>query len=60
MYGSSAGGRTKQTKFRGQDLNAELHLNLMDVYKSQQQTLTINGKSIRLTIPAGVEKWASD
>jgi curved DNA-binding protein len=55
MYGSSAGGRTKQTKFRGQDLNAELHLNLMDVYKSQQQTLTINGKSIRLTIPAGVE-----
>jgi len=55
MYGSGAGGRTKQTKFRGQDLNAELHLNLMDVYKSQQQTLTVNGKNIRLTIPAGVE-----
>ena len=55
MYGSGAGGRTKQTKFRGQDLNAELHLNLMDVYKTQQQTLTINGKNIRLTIPAGVE-----
>lgn len=53
MYGS--GARTKQTKFRGQDLNAELHLNLMDVYKSQQQTLTVNGKNIRLTIPAGVE-----
>lgn len=55
MYGSGGGGRTKQTKFRGQDLNAELHLNLMDVYKSQQQTLTVNGKNIRLTIPAGVE-----
>jgi curved DNA-binding protein len=55
MYGSGAGGRNKQTKFRGQDLNAELHLNLMDVYKSQQQTLTVNGKNIRLTIPAGVE-----
>lgn len=55
MYGSGAGGRTRQTKFRGQDLNAELHLNLMDVYKTQQQTLTINGKNIRLTIPAGVE-----
>ena len=55
MYGSGAGGRTKQTKFRGQDLNAELHLNLIDVYKSQQQTLTVNGKNIRLTIPAGVE-----
>lgn len=55
MYGSNAGGRTGQTKFRGQDLNAELHLNLMDVYKTQQQTLTVNGKNIRLTIPAGVE-----
>jgi len=55
MYGSGAGGRTKQKKFRGQDLNAELHLNLMDVYKTQQQTLTVNGKNIRLTIPAGVE-----
>lgn len=55
MYGSGAGGRTKQTKFRGQDLNAELHLNLIDVYKSQQQTLTVNGKNIRLTIPAGIE-----
>jgi curved DNA-binding protein len=53
MYGS--GARTKQTKFRGQDLNVELHLNLMDVYKTQQQTLTVNGKNIRLTIPAGVE-----
>ena len=38
MYGSGAGGRARQTKFRGQDLNAELHLNLMDVYKTQQQT----------------------
>ncbi|MBL7937568.1 MAG: J domain-containing protein [Bacteroidia bacterium] len=55
MYGSGAGGKTRQTKFRGQDLNAELHLSLMDVYKTQQQTLTINGKNIRLTIPAGVE-----
>ena len=55
MYGSGAGGRTRQTKFRGQDLNAELHLNLMDVYKTRQQTLTVNGKNIRLTIPAGVE-----
>lgn len=53
MYG--AGGRSKQTKFRGQDLNAELNLNLIDVYKTQQQTLTVNGKNIRLTIPAGVE-----
>lgn len=54
MHGNN-GGRSRQTKFRGQDLNAELHLNLKDVYKSQQQTLTINEKNIRLTFPAGIE-----
>jgi curved DNA-binding protein len=52
MYGR---GGNRQTKFRGQDLNAELHLNLKDVYKSQQQTITVNGKNIRLTFPAGIE-----
>jgi len=54
MYGNT-GNKSRQTKFRGQDLNAELHLSLKDVYKSQQQTLTVNGKNIRLTIPAGIE-----
>lgn len=54
MYGN-AGRRRRQPKFRGQDLHAELHLNLRDVYQSQQQTLTVNGKNIRLTFPAGIE-----
>ncbi len=54
MYGNSRSER-RQTKFRGQDLNAELHLSLNDVYTSQQQTLTVNGKKIRLTFPAGIE-----
>lgn len=54
MYGNG-GNNSRQTKFRGQDLNTELHLNLKDVYKSQQQTLTVNGKNIRLTFPAGIE-----
>lgn len=30
-------------------------LNLTDILVSQKQTLTVNGKNIRLTIPAGVE-----
>jgi curved DNA-binding protein len=52
MFGSGARGRS--IKFKGQDFNAELHLDLKDVYKTHQQTLTVNGKKIRLTIPAGV------
>lgn len=55
MYGRAGGGRSREAKFRGQDLNAELHLSLADVYKTQKQTLTVNNKSIRITIPAGIE-----
>ncbi len=52
---SRAGSRGGNVKFRGQDFNAELHLDLKDVYKTHKQTLTVNGKNIRITIPAGVE-----
>lgn len=52
MFG---GGKQRQANFKGQDFNAELRLNLRDVYTSQKQTLTVNGKNIRLTIPAGIE-----
>lgn len=57
MFGGSAGGgrSSRQTKFRGEDFNAELHLDLIDAYKTQKQTLTVNGKKIRITIPAGIE-----
>ncbi len=53
MFGG--GGRSRQTKFRGQDYNAELKLNLTDAMQTHQQTLTVNGKNVRITIPAGVE-----
>lgn len=58
MFGGGrgrSGGSTRQPHYKGQDLNAELQLDLKDVYTSQKQTLTINGNNIRLTIPAGVE-----
>lgn len=42
-------------RYRGQDYNAELHLNLTDILTSEKRTLTVNGKNIRITIPAGVE-----
>lgn len=52
--GARAGGRGN-VKFKGQDFNAELQLDLTDVYETHKRTLTVNGKNIRLTIPAGVE-----
>ncbi len=51
-YARSSGGNVK---FRGQEYSAELQLNLKDVYQTHKQTLTVNGKKIRLTIPAGVK-----
>lgn len=56
MFGGSASaGRSTQVKFRGEDYNAQLQLNLTDVYKTHKQTLTVNGRNIRITIPAGIE-----
>jgi len=54
MFGGS-GSRRTQTKFRGQDYTSELQLTLRDAYTTHQQTLAINNKNVRITIPAGVE-----
>jgi curved DNA-binding protein len=53
MFGG--GGRRSTGKQKGQDLNANFKLNLSDTFKTHQQTITVNGKNIRITIPAGIE-----
>ncbi|WP_299124322.1 J domain-containing protein [uncultured Winogradskyella sp.] len=60
FFGSMFGGgssqfRGQKVKFKGQDFNAQLQLNLKDVYTTHKRTLTVNNKNIRITIPAGVE-----
>ena len=53
--GARSSSRQSSAQFKGQDFNAELELNLKDVYESHKQVLTVNGAKIRLTIPAGIE-----
>lgn len=53
--GATNAGRSRQVKYRGEDYNAEIRLNLLDAYKTHKQTLSVNGKNIRITIPAGIE-----
>ena len=53
MFGG--GKKQSQARFRGQDVNATLQLTLTQAFKTHQQTVSINGKNIRITIPAGVE-----
>lgn len=56
MFGGQSSGQGRRTvQFKGTDYQAELHLRLRDILKTQKQTLTVNGKNIRLTIPAGVQ-----
>jgi curved DNA-binding protein len=53
LFGRSE--RKRQTKFRGQDYHAELRLNLIDAMETHPQIFNVNGKDIRITIPAGIE-----
>lgn len=52
----SGGGNARgtNTRFRGQDYQAELQLPLTEAAATHQRVLTVNGKNIRITIPAGV------
>lgn len=54
MFGHRGRGSNANAGFRGQDFNAELHLSLRDAAQTHKQVLTVNGKNVRITIPAGV------
>ncbi len=54
MFGNSTSGQGRNAKYRGQDYHTELHLSIVDILQSHMQTLSVNGKNIRITIPAGV------
>lgn len=53
MFGNQ--GRSQQKpQFKGQDYNAELQLNLRDILQTHKQTITVNGKNLRISVPAGI------
>jgi DnaJ-class molecular chaperone with C-terminal Zn finger domain len=55
MFGSRRGrGGRGASGFRGQDYSAELHLSLVDAMKTHKQVITVNGKNLRITVPAGI------
>ncbi|KQR72506.1 DnaJ C-terminal domain-containing protein [Pedobacter sp. Leaf176] len=55
MFGGGGARSSSRSPFKGQDYSSELNLNLLDAYTTHKQTLTVNGKQVRITIPAGVE-----
>ena len=51
QYGANGG---RSAGFRGQDYNAELQLSLREAAETHKQVLNVNGKNIRITVPAGI------
>lgn len=55
LFGSRRGSKRQAGYgFRGQDYSAELHLTLREAAETHKQILTVNGKNLRITVPAGV------
>lgn len=55
MFGGMGGGRTGgRVRFKGADYQAELRLGLKEAYITHQHTLNVNGRNIRITVPAGI------
>jgi curved DNA-binding protein len=57
LFGNLGGsrGRSRRTRFRGEDYSAELQISLREAYTTHKRELNVNGKKIRITIPAGIE-----
>lgn len=51
--GRSRGGRNN-ARFKGQDLQAELRVGFREAATTHKSTITVNGKTLRITIPAGI------
>lgn len=58
MFGSGfnrrGSGAAGYNKYKGADYQAELRLTLRQAMQTHQQTLSVDGKNVRITIPAGV------
>jgi curved DNA-binding protein len=56
LFGSSGARNSgrRSPKYKGQDFQAELQISLQEAYTTHKRTITVNGKNLRITIPAGI------
>lgn len=57
--GFGGSSRRQQARSFAQDVQATMQVNLSQLFSSQKQTVTVNGKNIRITIPAGIQNGQS-
>lgn len=53
-FGGSGGSARRSARFKGGDYQAELSLTLRQAMLTHQQTLSVDGKNVRITVPAGI------
>ena len=53
--GDSGFHQPRSRSMKGQDFTAEMHLPLRTAFQDSKHTLTVNGKNMRITIPAGIK-----
>ena len=56
MFGGGGSSRSQRNsaRFKGQDLQAELKITFREAATTHKPTITVNGKNLRITIPAGI------
>jgi curved DNA-binding protein len=55
MFGNQERGGRSQPKYRGQDIQAQLQIDIKETFTTHKKEFSVNGKNIRITIPAGIE-----
>lgn len=55
MFGNQSNNQRRQVKYRGQDIQAQLQIDIKEAYSTNKKEFTVNGKSIQITVPAGIE-----
>ncbi|KIO75619.1 molecular chaperone DnaJ, partial [Pedobacter lusitanus] len=54
MFGGGGRQQRNSARFKGQDLQAELKITFREAAETHKPTITVNGKNLRITIPAGI------
>ena len=55
LFGNAGrNNRSRTSAFKGQDYRGEVQLSLREAAKTHKQTINVNGKNLRITVPAGV------
>jgi len=54
LFGGDRQKSGRASAFKGQDYHGEVHLTLQQASQTHQQTIEINDKKLRITVPAGV------